>query len=160
NGEEVGPEGRAMAHIVTGDQKGQSYQLPWLGRMAFENVVPNPNGGDKTLVMEMNDTSPSGQVYLYVGDKQSTGDPIGRRGLRGGKLYGIKVTNGGVNYGNAAAPFEDAGAINGTFTLTNVSDVAMGTGATLFSTARTRGITEFARPEDGSWDTIDPKVFY
>lgn len=160
DGEESGSEGRAMAHIVSGPNKGDSYQLPWLGRMAFENTLAHPNAGDKTLVMEMNDTSPSGQIYLYVGTKQSSGGPIARAGLRGGNLYGIKVTNGGTNYGNAAAPFEDKGVINGTFTLQNVSDVAMGSGATLFSTSRSRGVTEFARPEDGNWDTVNPNVFY
>jgi hypothetical protein len=30
----------------------------------------------------------------------------------------------------------------------------------LQSTSVTRGITEFARPEDGAWDTQNPNVFY
>ena len=50
--------------------------------------------------------------------------------------------------------------INGTFTLQNVSDVALGTGTNLFNTSRSRGVTEFARPEDGNWDTVNPNVFY
>ena len=42
NGEESGAEGRTFAHVVTGAQGGSSYELPYLGRMAFENSVANP----------------------------------------------------------------------------------------------------------------------
>jgi hypothetical protein len=38
------------------------------------------------------DTSPLGQLYVYVGDKQSTGNDITKAGLTNGKFYGIKVT--------------------------------------------------------------------
>ena len=39
---ESGAEGRTFAHVVTGAQGGSSYELPYLGRMAFENAVANP----------------------------------------------------------------------------------------------------------------------
>jgi len=159
DGEENGNEGRAFAHIVTGADKGRSYQLAGLGHLSFENVVAHPDAGDTTLVVGLDDSTP-GQVYLYVGSKRGTGTPIERAGLTGGSLYGIRVTNGGAAYANAAAPFEDKGALNGTFTLVNVSDVAQATGASLQTTSRSRGITEFARPEDGSWDSKSPNVFY
>ena len=70
NGEEVS-EGRAFAHIVSGAENGNSYELPRLGNMAFENAVANPHTGDKTVVALDDDTSPHGQVYFYFGDKQS-----------------------------------------------------------------------------------------
>jgi len=159
NGEETGNEGRAFAHIVSGFEKGSSYQLPYLGRMSYENVLANGQSGDKTLVMGTDDSTP-GQVYLYVGDKQQFGTPVQRAGLEGGKLYGIRVTSGGSNYPVGTVPLESKGAINGTFDLVDVSDVATGTGAILQSTSGTRGITEFARPEDGHWDTKNPNVFY
>lgn len=159
NGEEAGNEGRAFAHVVTGPQKGESYQLPYLGRMSFENVVAHPDTNDKTIVMLLDDSTP-GQVYLYSGEKRRTGTTIERAGLDGGALYGLKVTNGGPSYANGAVPFESNGAIVGRFALESVADVATGTGAALQSTSRLRGITEFARPEDGAWDTKNRNVFY
>ena len=50
NGEEIGNEGRAFAHIATGAEAGNSYELAWLGNMSFENVVANPHTGNKTVV--------------------------------------------------------------------------------------------------------------
>jgi hypothetical protein len=44
--------------------------------------------------------------------------------------------------------------------LENVSDVAVGSGTVLQTTSVARQITEFARLEDGAWDTQDPRVFY
>src|SRR4029079_458071 len=41
NGEESGTDGRAWAHIASGPDAGNSYELGWLGNMAFENVVAN-----------------------------------------------------------------------------------------------------------------------
>lgn len=159
NGEESGNEGRAFAHVVTGPEKGTAYQLPALGRFNYENSLANAHSGDTTLVVSTDDSTP-GQVYVYVGSKKTTGTPVERAGLTGGSLYGIRVTAAAGGYGGAAAPFEDKGALNGTFSLVNVTDLAHGTGAVLQTTSRTRGITEFARPEDGAWDTKTQNVFY
>ncbi len=160
NGEEAGAEGRAFGHLVTGDEKGTSYELPYLGKFSWENSVAHPNAGDKTLVVGLDDSSP-GQVYLYVGEKQSTGNAVERAGLQNGYLYGIKVTDGGSNYGNGPAPSENAGAIEGSFELYPFTRVeAAGTGAALQALSVAAGVTEFARPEDGHWDTVNPNVFY
>lgn len=159
NGEESGSEGRAFAHVVSGDDKGTSYQLPYLGRFSWENSVAHPGAGDKTIVVGLDDSTP-GQVYVYVGDKQRSGNPVERAGLQNGKLFGVRVTNGGSNYANGPAVLENNGALSGSFSLIDVSDVAAGTGAALQSTSVSRGITEFARPEDGAWDTKNPNVFY
>ena len=159
NGEESGIEGRAFAHVLTGPDKGTSYQLAHLGRFSWENSVAHPNAGDKTLVVGLDDSTP-GQVYLYVGDKRRTGNAVERAGLVGGRLFGLKVTDGGANYGSAPVTRENNGPINGTFGLVDVSDVAVGSGADLQAASVVRQITEFARPEDGSWDTRDPRVFY
>src|SRR5262249_57556688 len=48
DGEENNAEGRAMAHIVGGAQDGNSYELAWLGNMAYENQLANPFTGDQT----------------------------------------------------------------------------------------------------------------
>ncbi|HMM47099.1 MAG TPA: DUF839 domain-containing protein [Thiobacillaceae bacterium] len=158
-GEESGSEGRAYATIVSGDEKGTSYQLPYLGRFSWENSVAHPNAGDKTLVVGLDDSSP-GQVYLYVGDKRSSGNPVEQAGLQNGKLYGIRVNNGGANYGNGLVKLE-AGAINGTFDLVDMSDiVALDNGAQLQTQSTARDVTEWARPEDGHWDTKNSNVFY
>jgi len=158
-GEEAGNEGRAYATIVSGDEKGTSYQLPSLGRFSRENSVAHPNAGDKTLVVGLDDSSP-GQVYLYVGDKQRSGNPVEQAGLQNGKLYGIRVNNGGDGYGNGLVKLE-TGAINGSFDLVDMSDiVALDSGAQLQIQSTTRDVTEWARPEDGHWDPRNPNVFY
>jgi len=159
NGEESGSEGRAFGHVVTGDGKGTSYELPYLGKFSWENSVAHPNAGDKTIVVGLDDSTP-GQVYVYVGDKQAYGSPVERAGLQYGKLYGVKVTNGGANYANGSVPLENNGAVSGSFTLQDLSAYATGTGAVLQSQSAATGVTEFARPEDGHWDTKNPNASY
>lgn len=158
NGEEVAG-GRAWAHVVAGPGKGSSGELAYLGRIAWENAVAHPNAGDKTVVIGLDDSTP-GQVYVYSGEKRNVGNAIERAGLVGGSLFGIRVTNGGTNYGNGPVTRENNGPINGRFVLENVSDVAVGSGTALQTASVARQITEFARPEDGAWDTQDPRVFY
>src|SRR5206468_7784825 len=128
DGEEAAT-GRAFAHVLTGDEKGTSYELPSLGSMAFENSVAHPDAGDKTLVAETDDTTP-GQVYLYVGDKKNSGSAVERAGLSGGKLFVVKVNNGGADYSNGPLTRENNGSISGPFTLADVSR-ARATAATL-----------------------------
>jgi uncharacterized protein DUF839 len=163
NGEESGTEGRAWAHIVSGVEAGNTYQLPYLGRFSWENSVAHPDAGNKTIVMGNEDGTP-GSVYMYIGDKRYDGNPVERAGLVGGALFGIKVTNGGVNYGGAAVTRENSGAIvSGTFVPAAVSahaNLAVGAGAALQADTLAAGVTEFARPEDGAWDPARPNVFY
>jgi hypothetical protein len=159
NGEESGAEGRAFAHVVTGADKGSSYELPYLGKFSWENSVAHPNAGDRTIVVGLDDSTP-GQLYVYVGDKRADGNPVERAGLQQGKLYGVKVTNGGANYSGGAVALESAGAVNGTFALVDLSAYATGSGAALQAQSVATGVTEFARPEDGHWDPRNPNVFY
>ena len=96
DGEEVGDEGRAFAHLVGGPGAGISYELPSLGKFSRENSLASPYEQDKTVVIGLDDSTP-GQVYVYIGQKQATGneiekgDEIEKAGLHGGSLYGIKV---------------------------------------------------------------------
>lgn len=146
NGEESGAEGRAFAHIVSGPNTNKSYELPYLGKFSWENSVASPKAQRKTIVVGLDDSSP-GQNYVYVGNKQTTGNDVQRAGLNDGKLYGIKA-----NWGPAEAPFRTSNSINdGTFSMVEVNWNQ--SGAQLQSQSTSLGVTEFLRPEDGAWDT-------
>ena len=153
NGEEVGVEGRAYGFVATGANKGVAYELPKLGKFSWENSVANPYAGDKTVVIGLDDTTP-GQVYVYTGTKQYTGNDVQRAGLDNGSLRGIRVNTANAQ-GGASGNLE-VGQINGAFTTVAV-DTSVN-GATQQNNSRASGITEFARPEDGHW--ADARTFY
>ena len=105
NGEENN-NGRAFAHVATGAHKGESWQLPRLGRVAFENVVTNPHAQEKTVIVTSDDgsantfltTTPDptkgdfpSELHIYIGNKQSSGHPVEKAGLTNGKLFGVQV---------------------------------------------------------------------
>jgi len=142
NGEEAGAAGRAFANIVSGADKGKSFQLPALGNASWENQVASPFMQDKTIIMGMDDTS-GGRVSVYIGNKQASGSEVERAGLSNGQTFSIKVN--GVTTENRN-PDAGLGLVNkaGTFTL-----VAGSTGG-----------TGFLRPEDGAWDPTNPNRFY
>lgn len=140
NGEEDRAGGRAFAHVVTGEKAGISYELPHLGKFAWENAVANPGTGVKTVVMGMDD-SPGGQVYVYVGEKRDAGNPAELAGLVGGNLNALKVTGR-------------------RFSLVNLGDVSEMTGDALEQAGRKAEVSNFMRPEDGAWDVNNPDVFY
>jgi hypothetical protein len=153
NGEEVGAEGRAYGFVATGADKGKTYELNRLGKFSWENSVANPYSGDRTVVIGLDDSTP-GQVYVYSGLKTNTGNEVQRAGLTNGTLKGIKV-NVAAAQGGASGNLEQ-GPINGAFG-TVLVDTSVN-GATQQNNARTSGITEFARPEDGHW--ADESTFY
>ena len=140
NGEEDREGGRGFAHVVTGEQKGISYELPYLGKFAWENAVANPSTGIKTVVMGMDD-SPGGQVYMYVGEKRAAGNPVEQAGMMGGYLYAVKVD--GKRFGFA-----------------NLGDVSAMSGDELEKAGQKAGVANFMRPEDGAWDVNNSNVFY
>lgn len=151
DGEEVGPEGRAFAHQLNGT----SWELPALGKMAFENVVANPSTGDKTVVMETDDGT-GNQVYVHVGQKRNTGNPAERAGLTGGHLYGLKIP--GLT-AETDATFPASGS---RFEMFDLGDPSAMSGAALEAASNVPGvdITHWQRPEDGSWDPKHPRDFY
>ena len=154
NGEETGTEGRAFAHIATGAEAGTMYELPYLGKFSWENSVASPFASDKTIVVGMDDSTP-GQVYVYVGNKNSNGaNVIEKAGLHGGKLYGVAVL-GLVNEQSTGFP-----APNTPFNLIDMGTVHNITGATLNTNSNNVGVTNFLRPEDGAWDPNRPTDFY
>jgi hypothetical protein len=159
SGEEADTEGRAFANVITGSESGNSYEIPYLGKLAHENVLVHPNTGDTTLAVTLDDSA-QGQVYVYVGTKRNQGNPVERAGLQGGRLYAVKVVDGGVNYSSGPVARENNGPINGRFELVDVTNSALGSGSTLQTASVSAGATEFARPEDGHWDAVNSGAFY
>lgn len=132
--------GRAFAHITNGEYIGVSYELPHLGRVAWENLLALPNSGKRTLVIGMDDF-PGGHVYVYVGEKRRIGNPVEKAGLVGGALYTVK--------------FEKE-----RFMLLPLGDVVGIDGKVLRARANTLGATPLLRPEDGAWDKLDKNLFW
>ena len=160
NGEESGAEGRAFAHVAGGAQDGNSYELAWLGNMAYENVVAHAHTGNKTVVA-LTDDGQNGQVYFYAGDKKATGNAVEQAGLTGGNLFGIHVTELEGLANNESSAASPLGADEqSTFTMVNLGDVSGLTGAQIDAASEAAGATSFLRPEDGVWDTVNPNRFY
>lgn len=155
NGEENGAEGRGMAHVVTGPDAGTSYELPATGKFSWENSVACPFRQDKTIVIGTDDGT-GGQVYIYIGTKQSAGNDVVRAGLSGGNLYAVRIEG---------MPTEPTTAFTRAqrtqpFSLVNHGDVTNSTGAALDAQSVALGATSFLRPEDGGWNPSNPSEFY
>ncbi len=156
NGEETGNEGRGLAHALDGT----TWDLPRLGKLAWENSVANPGTGKTTVVAGLDDTTPTntptgnaGEVYFYYGEKTSSGTPIDKAGLTNGDLYGLRVV--GVKDEATAAPIP-----TGPFELYKFGNVENWTGQKLSDESRANDVTGFLRPEDGGWDPNNPNDFY
>jgi hypothetical protein len=153
NGEESGSEGRAFAHLLDGT----SYELPWLGKFAWENAIANPATGISTVVAGTDDGT-GGQVYFYVGTKTTSSNAVEAAGLTHGNLFSIKV--------NGLDTETNSTALNGpaTFTAYNFGDISALTGAQLEAASKDANgafrVTSFNRPEDGAWDPNNPHDFY
>lgn len=165
-GEEVN-EGRAWARIATGSHVGEAWQLPRLGKLAFENCVACPYPQVKTIVAATDDgnldTSPTpasgrpSEVYFYIGTKQTSGHPIERAGLTNGWLYGLKISVDGQTvkeesnqYGLGTATGGYAG--KGRFELHNLGDVSGLNGGDLEAASIAADVARLQRCEDGAWD--------
>ncbi len=166
DGEEVDDpnSARAWARIVTGPHAGEAWQLPRLGRMAFENAVACPYAQQKTVVIVTDDGNldtagvvanlPS-EVYVYIGTKQENGHPIEQAGLTNGSLYGLKISVDG----NPVTEESDLFGLGtsspiraGRFSLHNLGDVSNLTNFQLEAASINAGIARLRRPEDGAWD--------
>lgn len=151
NGEESGAEGRAFAWVADGAAAGSAYELPALGNLSFENILASPSGGERTIAIE-NEDATGGQLYVYVGEKQATGNDIERAGLTNGVLYGVKA--------DFLKEATDGQKLSGSFTLAALGDVRSWSGAQLQSASDSAGVTGWLRPEDGAWDTQNANRYY
>jgi Ca2+-binding RTX toxin-like protein len=135
-----------------------------MGKMAYENNVPSPYPQDKTIVMGLDDSSrnfstegvsnPS-EVYVWVGNKQTSGSDIEKAGLRFGILYGIKVGTPGAYRAN-----EGTVVSGDRFELAALDDQTNRTAAQLQTESIAKVVTQFRRVEDGGFDPNRPNDFY
>lgn len=161
-GEESGAEGKQFGLVVTGTDAGTAFELANHGLASWENAASSNFSQLKTITVSTDDAT-GGQVYIYIGEKQTTGNAVEKAGLTNGDLFGLTVT------GIAA---EANGTIaNGSFTLTKLGadedgngtpdgDVSKMTGAQLEAQSNSLGVTKFLRPEDVHFDPTNPNVFY
>lgn len=170
--------GRAFAVMVTGDEKGKAIELPALGKVRFENIVPRAYEMDKTVIVITDDSkyqsskpaANGGFVMFYQGEKRSNGSSIERAGLTDGQLFALKfadytvmnhdaegndVSQEGVGYAALDRGLE--------FTLAPVSNHASVKGMNQLdfrnATVAT-GAAQFRSAEDVVWDPQNPKVVY
>jgi len=169
NGEETRPPstsdfGRIFAHIATGPDRNETWELPALGRISVENALASPFPQRKTIVIGMDDgdvgttatTAAPSEIYLYAGQKSRKGaNDIENAGLTGGTLHGIQVLVdaaplGGESdlYGFGSASFLGEAR----FAPVSLGDVTARTGIQLQADAKAAGVTRFQRTEDGAWD--------
>jgi hypothetical protein len=160
-------QGRPFAWIATGPNAGEVWQVPRLGKMAFENVVASPYPQKKTVAMLLDDSALStagvinnnvpSEVYVYIGNKEKEGHPIVQAGLTNGNFYGVKITVNGAPVTEESNDF-GLGAVasgfiaKGRFSLHNLGDVSGLTSVQIEQVSIAAGIARLQRVEDGAWD--------
>jgi hypothetical protein len=148
---------------IDGDQSRTAFEMPHCGLFSWENNLANPLSQRITITAGMDDTSPAGQVYFWVGEKQTTGNVVERAGLtrqsERDNLHVVRVD--GLAPDVTGATNEDRNTpLSGTFSLENLGDVSGLTADGLETLSDTEHGTQFLRPEDGNWDPSNPSDFY
>ena len=145
SGEEASGAGRVIA---TGINERIGVELVPFNALvgAWENIMVRPMASDKTVVIGTSDGN-ANRVFLYVGDKQSTGSIMDKAGLTNGTGYGIQVQVKGTNVASESRDF-----------CFNASVTPRYSGA--FTLVQGNAGTTFLRPEDGAWDPANPADFY
>ncbi len=153
NGEESS-NGRAIANVVdaNGPRTGIGYELPaFNGIGSWENLLAHPNTGnvlgDKTIVMANSDGARN-SVYLYVGNKTTSGNEADKAGLTGGTTYALTVTAIGSGAEDRNVPA--SGNVSFSPIARDVNGKVIGGNVG----------TQFLRPEDGAWDPSNPSDYY
>jgi hypothetical protein len=185
-GGDLGPEarvdfGRQWNFILTddpnipGDQSRTAYEMPHCGLFAWENNLANPLSQRKTITAGMDDGSPIGQLYFWVGHKQTTGNVVERAGLTrqstNDNLWVVKIPSlttldvpvTGVPIETRDVPVSGPKGNSVAFQLLksgNNGDASGLTFAQLEADSDSKGATQFLRPEDGQWDPNSPADYY
>jgi hypothetical protein len=149
--EETGNEGRSFG--VTED--GHAQQLQRLGLFSWENTLAAPNESDTTLVLGQEDAA-FGQPWIYIGHKQSNGNPFDKAGLTNGVDYvpdlldETVTTDAGfrTKFGKGAPARFDLSEIDWDQSGNRQNIEASADGLTL------------NRIEDGAWDPRNPDDFW
>lgn len=163
NGEETGVEGRSFAHIATGTSKGNSYELPLLGKWSVENNLASPFAQKKTVVIGSADDGANPGIWLYVGEKTNAGTEVDKAGLTNGSIYTLRVPNlvaENRDFGLSTTTYTTSASYNWFKLGDSTSGVANESGASQNSRALAAGSTVFSRPEDGAWNPLNPNEFY
>jgi len=149
SGEETGDESRGFAF----DEAGTGYQLPRMGMLSFENIMPSLKPGANTVAIASEDNR-EGQLYVYAGKKQATGTAIDKAGLTNGDLHVMNVPT--IKSDNV---FRTTIGKNKKMPAEFVKVDWNTTPAAFAKESSEKGLT-LARIEDGDWDPINPNVFY
>jgi len=124
--------------------------------------LANPHAQRKTIVAGMDDST-GGQLYFWIGEKQTTGNVVERAGLTRqsdrDNMYVLRVDNLTPDATGATSELRDV-PLSGQFSLQNEGDVSGLTFAGLEGLSDSKGGTQFLRPEDGVWDPNNPRDFY
>ncbi len=140
------------------------YTLPKLGRFAWENTLVQPNQGNQTLIMGMED-GPSAvqdaavensQLYMYVGkkDRRSGAGVLRRNGLDNGALYVLVPADSA----NSSEMTFKSGTIDVEWVLIpNAGDLDE---AGLEAKSDAAGAFRFARPEDGAFNNRNRNEYF
>ena len=151
SGEETSDDSRAFAF----DEEGTGYQLPRMGMMAFENIIPSIKPGANTVAMANEDgAATDSQLYVYVGKKQSTGSAIDKAGLTNGDLHVMNIPT--IKSDNL---FRTTVGKNKKMPVEFVKVDWNTTSSAFAKESREKGTT-MARVEDGHWDPSNPNVYY
>jgi hypothetical protein len=152
--EENGDEGRLFG--VTTD--GQAQQLPRLGQLSWENTIAAYNDSDKTVTIG-NDDSGDGQLFIYTGTKQKTGNPFDRAGLTNGVNHVLDLKNEAVSTdAEFRAVYGEGTPVRFTLGPGEVVDWDS-SGARQNDDAEANGLT-MNRIEDGLFDPRHPNDYY
>jgi hypothetical protein len=149
SGEETGDESRGFAF----DEEGTGYQLPRMGMLSFENIMPSLKPGANTVAIASEDNR-EGQLYVYAGKKQTTGTAIDKAGLTNGDLHVMNIPT--VKSDNL---FRTTVGKNKKMPAEFVK-VDWNTSPSAFAKESSEKGLTMARIEDGDWDPKNPNVFY
>jgi hypothetical protein len=156
---------------------GEIWAIPGMGRGAWENVTQVDTGTSTHVAFILSDdTSPfdadgDGQneaapMFLYVGEKDASGNFLARNGLDGGKLYVWVSATGEVD----PSDFNTSGSIAGSWVeVDNSQNLALAdefgangydefgypTQSNLWTQAEALGAFGFSRPEDVATNPAD-----
>jgi glycerophosphoryl diester phosphodiesterase len=161
-------------------ENGELWQIPAMGRGAWENISAVDTGNKRQVAFILaDDTSPfdfdndgvseAAPLFLYLGEKKRRGNFLERNGLADGQLY-VWVSNTGET---RPSDFNTSGSLKGRWVeVDNTPDLSQAsedgstgydeygypTQGNLWLQARDLGAFGFSRPEDVAYKPNNPSV--